>query len=108
MKSWITSGKADDGYTDEIVLGNKGDAEKVLGTVWHPEEDEFSFNVKDHFSQESSHPSDVDLPQPVKLTKRLILSRLAGIFDPIGVAAAVIVKSKIAMQELAACDRMGQ
>ena len=100
VKGWITSGKADNGYTDEIVLGNKGDAEKVLGTVWHPEEDEFSFKVKDHFSQESSHPSNVDLPQPVKLTKRLILSRLAGIFDPIGVAAAVIVKSKIAMQEL--------
>ena len=37
---------------------------------------------------------------PVKLTKRLILSKLAGIFYPVGAGAAVLVKPKIAMQEL--------
>ena len=34
------------------------------------------------------------------MTKRLILSKLTGIFDPIGAGVAVLVKSKIAMQEL--------
>lgn len=37
---------------------------------------------------------------PVKLTKRQILSKLAGIFDPIGAGAAVVIKPKIAMQQL--------
>jgi hypothetical protein len=34
------------------------------------------------------------------LTKRKILSELAAIFDPIRVAAAIVIKSKIALQEL--------
>jgi hypothetical protein len=34
------------------------------------------------------------------LTKRKILSKLAAIFDPFGVAAAIVIKSKIALQEL--------
>ena len=37
---------------------------------------------------------------PVKLTRRQILSKLAGIFDPIGAGAAVLIKPKIAMQQL--------
>ena len=37
---------------------------------------------------------------PLKLTNRLILSKLAGVFDPMGARAAVLVKPKIAMQEL--------
>ena len=37
---------------------------------------------------------------PSKLTMRKILSKLAAIFDPIGVAAAIVIKSKIALQEL--------
>ena len=37
---------------------------------------------------------------PVKLTKCLILSKLAGIFDPIGAGTTVLIKPKIAMQEL--------
>ena len=37
---------------------------------------------------------------PLKLTKRILLSKLAGIFDPIGAATAVLMKLKVAMQEL--------
>ena len=36
----------------------------------------------------------------MKLTKRQILSKLAGIFDPVGAGAAVLIKLKIAMQQL--------
>ena len=89
-----------DANSNEIVIGNKDEAEKVLGAVWNPDEDQFSFKVKDTFTQESSETSPSDLSQSTKLTKRRILSQIAGIFDPIGVTAAVLVKSKIAMQEL--------
>ena len=36
----------------------------------------------------------------MKLTKRRIVSKVAGIFDPIGAGSAVLIKAKIAMQEL--------
>ena len=42
-----------------------------------------------------THP----ISQPTKLTKRIILSKLAGIYDPIG-SGTVLIKAKIAMQEL--------
>ena len=35
-----------------------------------------------------------------KLTKRMILSKLDAIFDPIGGGVAILIKAKIAMQEL--------
>lgn len=34
------------------------------------------------------------------LTKRMILSKLDAIFDPIGGGVAILIKAKIAMQEL--------
>ena len=37
---------------------------------------------------------------PVELTKHIVLSKLASVSDPIGVATAVSVKAKIAMQDL--------
>ncbi len=37
---------------------------------------------------------------PCKLTKRIILSKLSDIFDPIGAGAATLIKAKIGMQEL--------
>ena len=100
VKKWITNGEINDENSNEIVIGNKDEAEKVLGAVWSPDEDQFSFKVKDTFTQESSETPPSDLSQSTKLTKRRILSQIAGIFDPIGVTAAVLVKSKIAMQEL--------
>ena len=36
----------------------------------------------------------------VKLTKRTMLSQTARIYDPIGLAAAFIIRAKIGMQEL--------
>ena len=100
VKKWITNGEINDENSNEIVIGNKDEAEKVLGAVWNPDEDQFSFKFKDTFTQESSETPPSDLSQSTKLTKRRILSQIAGISDPIGVTAAVLVKSKIAMQEL--------
>ena len=43
---------------------------------------------------------DPDVFIPVKLTKVLILSKLTGIFDPVRAGTTVLIKPKIAMQEL--------
>ena len=60
--------------------------EKVLGTVWNHAEDVLLFSV--------------NLPKDITLTKRAILSQIARIFDPVGFAAAFLVRAKIGMQHL--------
>ena len=55
--------------------------EKVLGTVWNHAEDVLLFNVNP--------------PKDSTLTKRAILSQIARIFDPVGFAAAFLVRAKI-------------
>lgn len=80
---------------EKVVFGGESHTEKVLGTVWLPKPDKFSFKVK----IELASVKDPSMYIPVKLTKRQIFSKLAGIFDPIGAGAAVLIKPKIAMQE---------
>ena len=74
--------------------------EKVLGTVWLPQEDMFTFKIKRELAKENLPFGDPGTFIPLKPTKRLILSKLASVFDPIGAGAAVLVKPKIAMQKL--------
>ena len=97
VKKWISNAALDaKERPEEVVLGGENHAEKVLGTVWLPKEDKFSFKIKIDLASER----DPAVFVPMRLTKRQILSKLAGIFDPIGAGAAVLIKPKIAMQEL--------
>lgn len=101
VKQWISSSQANaTEEPNEVVLGGQSHVEKVLGTVWLPEKDNFTFKIKIELAKETAPLGDPDMFIPVKLTKRLILSKLAGIFDPVGAGAAVLIKPKIAMQEL--------
>ncbi|XP_046402966.1 uncharacterized protein LOC124168742 [Ischnura elegans] len=59
----------------------------VLGLNWQPSEDCFNFNVK--------------IDQKVEQwTKRLVLSKVAKLFDPLGWIAPVIITAKIFLQKL--------
>ncbi|XP_046145460.1 uncharacterized protein LOC123988755 [Osmia bicornis bicornis] len=60
---------------------------KLLGIQWMPQTDNFGF---------SSTITD----QPSKCSKRLVLSEVARIFDPLGFVSPVIVRAKILLQEL--------
>ena len=72
--------------------------EKLLGLEWNTKTDTFSFNVKGNtFKPTSIKESSESKPQ---LTKRTVLSRIAKIYDPIGFAAAIIIRAKISMQQL--------
>ncbi|XP_063959312.1 uncharacterized protein LOC135154982 [Lytechinus pictus] len=62
--------------------------EKVLGVFWDREKDEFSYRVK------------VDKFIDKRLTKRIILSQVARIFDPIGYTAPFVIRAKIGLQQL--------
>ncbi|XP_055621958.1 uncharacterized protein LOC129765576 [Toxorhynchites rutilus septentrionalis] len=62
---------------------------KTLGLIWIPKKDVFKF----HFTIPPVEHSEV-------LTKRLILSRIATLFDPEGDIGPVITTAKICMQSL--------
>ena len=68
---------------------------KVLGVIWNNSEDTFSFVVKLDFS--------IFMPERqilLKLTKRMVLSQIARIYDPVGFTVAFLIKSKIGLQQL--------
>lgn len=61
---------------------------KVLGMGWNPTADVFSFQV------------DLEGPESRPCTKRVVLSNLAKIWDPLGLISPVTVHCKILLQTL--------
>ena len=93
VKGWLSNKSLEDTAIDNVNEDQsvmkllQGPAEeKVLGVVWNHEQDVFMFKV---------HP-----PGEIKLTKRIILSNIARIYDPTGMAAAFVIRAKIGMQKL--------
>ena len=90
VKGWLS----DQSLENEIVRQEKPEMkllrgviqEKILGTVWNHVKDMLLFNVNP--------------PNDITLTKRTVLSQIARILDPIGFAAALLVRAKIGMQRL--------
>ncbi|KMQ84915.1 hypothetical protein RF55_16893 [Lasius niger] len=70
---------------DSLVL-NKESLLKTLGVLWNHQEDLLQYNMK--------NTSDS------KVTKRVILSAIAQIFDPLGLIGPILVVAKIIMQQL--------
>ncbi|XP_046142523.1 uncharacterized protein LOC114881403 [Osmia bicornis bicornis] len=62
-------------------------ATKILGIKWIPHQDKLNF-------------STISATQRAQFTKRLVLSEVAQLFDPLGFVAPVIIRAKILIQEL--------
>ncbi|XP_015189831.1 PREDICTED: uncharacterized protein LOC107073654 [Polistes dominula] len=60
---------------------------KILGIRWSPQQDVFDF-------------STISSALSKRFSKRLVLSEVAQIFDPLGFASPVIIKAKIFLQSL--------
>lgn len=65
---------------------NEDGSVKVLGISWHPASDSLRFRVSN--------------PDVTPATKRLVLSHIARLFDPLGWVSPVVIRAKIMMQEL--------
>ena len=72
-----------DGITD---VSGKEEGIKVLGVAWTQEADVFTFRINN--------------TQNVIYTRRGLLSKIAGMFDPLGLAAPATIKGKIGLQRM--------
>lgn len=79
----------------EVVHNEKStdsnDEVKVLGLMWHHEDDELKINSKIVMDQ-----SEMFAPK----TKRQLLHKLASLFDPLGFISPYIMTGKIILQDL--------
>lgn len=60
---------------------------KALGVQWHPIQDSFKFKK-------------VDFKHSASVTKRMLYSDLARVFDPLGFVSCVTVRGKLLLQQL--------
>jgi len=71
----------------EIDLNNSLPATKTLVVLGRTQQDILTFQVK-------------KLTEENKLTKRIILSKAAGVFDPVGLASLFTIRAKILLEDM--------
>ncbi|XP_053681538.1 uncharacterized protein LOC128732318 [Sabethes cyaneus] len=94
LRKWSSSDPEIISHIPESLRDLQGDLEidksnivKTLGLLWHPQSDCFGFKVP---ALSDSNP----------VTKRIVLSEMSRLFDPMGLVGAVIVSVKIFLQSL--------
>ena len=70
----------------EIDLKDSLHTTKTLRVVWRAEKDVLTFQVKKRTED--------------NLTNRIILIKVAGVFDPLGIASPVVVTAKVLLQDM--------
>ena len=75
VKQWISSRQTGENQ-GEVVFRGQNHVEKVLGTVWLPQEDLFTFKIKIGLAKENPPSEDPCSFVPTKVTRRLIPSKL--------------------------------
>ena len=104
VKEWQFSGTS---KADSAALKGEGEFIGVLGTQWNPVEDIISFQVVLNFSHKKRgqktgpnvKKSEVSSSIPVLLTKRLVLSQVMSIYDPLGLVSPFTLLGKIYLRE---------
>ena len=102
VKGWISNkslGSPSLNVKKEMATMFQGSVEgNVLGITWNNQSDALSFKVNFELI---NRIIVAEQQQPeIKLTKRLLLSQIARIYDPVGLAAAFLTRAKIGMQAL--------
>ncbi|XP_015120520.1 uncharacterized protein LOC107043500 [Diachasma alloeum] len=72
--------------TEEEIIQFEESVTKVLGLCWHQSTDTFRYKSKNF--------------NTTTITKRVVFSEIAQIFDPLGFIAPVVVQGKILLQDL--------
>ena len=103
IKGWIISGHPQ----STVNLCNVG-TQKVLGVSWNPVLDTIQFNINLNFPIISvsegggcdSGEDETENKIPNLLSKRIVLSQLNGIYDPLGLLVPFTIKGKLLMRNL--------
>ena len=113
LKEWIFSHSA---KLDETPVPNETNVsiEKVLGIMWDPVHDQLCFKAKLNLcpkrkkkkrsAQNATKEKEDQSVPPQLLTKRMILSQINSMYDPLGLAGPFTVRAKILMRRLWASD----
>ncbi|XP_071631880.1 uncharacterized protein [Temnothorax longispinosus] len=72
--------------TDDVLIIDKEGALKTLGLLWNAKSDCLQYEIKMESTQ--------------AITKRVVLSKIAQVFDPLGLLAPLLITGKIIMQKL--------
>ena len=90
VKGWLSNQSLENKIVGqekpEMKVLRRTTQEKILGTVWDHAKDMLLFNVNP--------------PHDITLTKRIVLSQISRIFDPVRFAAAFLVCATIGTQRL--------
>ncbi|XP_055623638.1 uncharacterized protein LOC129767049 [Toxorhynchites rutilus septentrionalis] len=102
IRNWVSNSHAvlqqlDESKTNQMVYFNTDKAtgsERVLGIVWDPQEDVFTFALK---LRENLQPCLTGDKRP---TKRIVLSIVMSLFDPLGLLTMFVIHGKMLIQDL--------
>ena len=101
LKGWISNKRLRSPCQNEkrdMATMFQGAEENVLAITWNNQSDTLSFKVNFELI---NRITEAQQQQPeIKLTKRLLLSQVARIYDPVRFAAAYLIRAKIEMQFL--------
>ena len=111
IKNWRVSGQLSEEEMQVYSVNSnneKNTESKVLGVIWDVSNDELHFKTKLNFSErhrkirfEPDIKEDELLKRvPEVLTKRILLSQVNGVYDPLGLATPFTVRAKIILRRL--------
>ncbi|XP_065079713.1 uncharacterized protein LOC135702590 [Ochlerotatus camptorhynchus] len=102
LRHWLSSsaevlkkiGEEPTESTKNFVVGKGSGSERVLGMIWLPQEDLFSFAI--HFRSDLEKLlNGISYP-----TKRELLSLVMSVFDPLGLVANFVIHGKVLVQDV--------
>ena len=98
MKEWIFTHDRID-ILKTIPNDKSSNTKKVLGVVWNPVQDEFVYKMHIRTTSKKK-PNDNTHDNNSNPTKKIILSQVNSIYDPLGLTGPFTVRAKILMREL--------
>lgn len=105
VKHWVTSANDHDFAGVKLL---ETETEKVLGMSWDIKSDQFYYTVRINFSHKQnkvhSMPNllrcELESKFPPVLTRRMVLSQIASVFDPLGLVQPFLLSAKLLMREM--------
>ena len=95
------------GKSLQIPLGGEADVDKRLGQLWDPPPDTLLFSTKLRVKLRPGGTQEVTISTVAELeefresmlTRRMLLSNVQSIFDPLGLLAPILLRAKLLLRE---------